>query len=69
LARKDIQNIYTSVSEKRDKIKAMIAEGRSLEEIKKAFGIQEPPSKPGGMGFMSFVEVVYLDLTEKKQNP
>ena len=66
LTRKDIQDLYTSVSEKRDKIRAMVAEGKSLEEIKKAFGIQEETSKPGGMRFMSFVEVVYLDLTEKK---
>lgn len=66
LTKKDIQDIYTSVSGKRDKVKAMVAEGKSLEEIKKAFGIQEPPSKPGGMRFMSFIEVVYLDLTEKK---
>jgi glyoxylase-like metal-dependent hydrolase (beta-lactamase superfamily II) len=66
LSKQDIQSILTSVTEKRDKVKAMVAEGKSLEEIKKAFGVAEAPSKPGGMRFMSFVEVIYLDLTEKK---
>jgi len=66
LSKQDIQSILASVTEKRDKVKSMVAEGKSLEEIKKAFGIAEAPSQPGGMRFMSFVEVVYLDLTEKK---
>ncbi len=66
ISKKDIQDIYNSVSDKREKVKAMVAEGKSLEEIKKAFGIQELPSKPGGMRFPSLVEIIYLDLTEKK---
>jgi glyoxylase-like metal-dependent hydrolase (beta-lactamase superfamily II) len=66
LSRKDMQDIYASVSEKREKVKAMVAEGKSLDEIKKAFGIEEPPAKAGTMRFMSFAEVVYLDLTENK---
>jgi hypothetical protein len=37
-----------------------------LEEIKKAFGIEEGAAQPGRMRLTSFVEVIYLDLTEKK---
>ncbi len=66
LTKKELQEVYTSVSQKRDKVKAMVDEGKSLPEIKKAFGIEEGPAKPGAMRFMSFVEVVYLDLTEPK---
>ena len=44
----------------------MIAEGKSLEEVKRAFNISDAPAKSGGLRFMSFVEVIYLDLTEKK---
>ena len=66
LSKKELQDFYKSVLEKRDKIKAMVDEGKSLAEIKKAFGIEEGPAKPGMMRFMSFVEVVYLDLTELK---
>jgi cyclase len=61
-----LQDFYKAVSEKRDKVKAMVDEGKSLPEIKKAFGIEERTAKPGAMSFMSFVEVVYLDLTEPK---
>jgi cyclase len=66
LSKKELQDVYSSVSEKRNKIKAMVDEGKSLAEIKKAFGIEEGPAKPGMMRFMSFPEVVYLDLTELK---
>jgi glyoxylase-like metal-dependent hydrolase (beta-lactamase superfamily II) len=66
LTKQDIRSIYTSIAEKRDKVKAMVAEGKSLDEIKKAFGVQDAPSQPGRTRFMSLVEVIYLDLTEKK---
>ena len=66
LSKKDIQALYTSIADKREKVKSMVAEGKSLEDIKKAFGIDEGAAQPGRMRFMSFVEVIYLDLTEKK---
>jgi hypothetical protein len=44
----------------------MIKEGKSLDEIKKAFGIADPIATSGARRFMSLVEVIYLDLTEKK---
>ncbi len=65
LNKKDVQSAYTSIAEKHDKVKAMVAEGKSLDEIKKSFGIQDAPSQPGRMSFMNLVEVIYLDLTEK----
>jgi cyclase len=66
LTRQDIQGIYASLAEKRDKVKAMIDEGKSLDEIKKAFGIQDAQVQPGRPRFPGLVEVIYLDLTEKK---
>jgi cyclase len=66
LSKKELQDVYNSVLEKRNKVKAMVDEGKSLAEIKKAFGIEDGPAKPGMMRFMSFPEVVYLDLTELK---
>lgn len=66
LTRQDLQNLYTSIAEKRDKVKAMVTEGKPLDEIKKAFGIQDAPAQPGRTSFMSLVEVMYLELTEKK---
>ena len=66
LTKQDIQGLYDSLSEKREKVKAMVAEGRSLQEIKKAFGVQDAASQPGRPRFPSLVEVIYLELTEKK---
>ncbi len=66
LSKQDIQSALASITEKRDKVKTMVAEGKSLEEIKKAFGVVEAPAQPGRMRFMSLVEVIFLDLTEKK---
>ena len=38
----------------------------SLDEIKKAFGIGERPAQQGRMRSPSLVEVIYLDIAEKK---
>jgi cyclase len=52
-----------SVEARRAKIKEMVAAGKSLDEIKKTAGPEEPPSGP----FKSpgFTEVVYQELTKK----
>jgi cyclase len=59
-----IKSLITSVEEKRAKIEALVAEGRSLAEVKKALGVEEPPA--GTMRFPSLAEVIYLEFTEKK---
>jgi cyclase len=66
LTRQDIQGLAKSMSEKRDKVKALISEGKSLDEIKKTFGVVDAPAQAGRQRFLSLVEVIYLDLTEKK---
>jgi hypothetical protein len=56
----------TRAEEKRAKIKALVAEGKSLDEVKSAVG--DPPPAPGGgrgPNFASFTEVVYKELTRK----
>jgi hypothetical protein len=54
-------------SAKRAKIAELVAQGKSLEEIKTAVG--DPPPAPGrggrGPAFASFTEVVYRELTKK----
>jgi cyclase len=66
LSSQDLQGLASSIEEKQSKVKAMIAEGKTLEEIKKAFGIAAPPAQPGRTSFPSLVEIIYLELTEKK---
>ena len=61
----DIAAEMKSLQEKQDKVKSMVKEGKSLEEIKTAFGISPAPAKPGGFSFPSIVEVMYLELSGK----
>jgi glyoxylase-like metal-dependent hydrolase (beta-lactamase superfamily II) len=65
LTKADIQGLLTAIEEKQAKVKALIEQGKSLEEIKRAFGIADT-SGPGGRRWPSLVETIYLDLTEKK---
>lgn len=60
----DIQGELKSIQEKQAKIKDLIAAGKNLDEIKTAFGIEKPPA--GGRSWPSLVEVIYLDITEKR---
>jgi cyclase len=66
LSSKDLQALATSIEEKQSKVKGMVAEGKSLDEIRKEFGIATAAAAPGRSSFRSLVEVIYLELTEKK---
>ncbi|MCX6565691.1 MAG: MBL fold metallo-hydrolase [Candidatus Aminicenantes bacterium] len=65
LTKTDLQALLSTLEEKTAKVKALIAEGKTLEDVKAAL---LPPASPGAppSRWPSFVEVVYLDLTEKK---
>ena len=62
----DIQNMIQNVEEKQIRIQALLKEGRTLKEVKKTFNIEDRPGQPEGMRWMSLVEVIYLELTEKR---
>jgi hypothetical protein len=64
--KKDIQNMIQNVEEKQIRIQALLKEGRTLEEVKKTFNIEDWPGQPEGMRWMSLVEVICLELTEKR---
>jgi len=63
----DVQQRLTKVEEKRAKIKELVAQGKSLDEIRAAVGDPPPAQGRGGRGpgFASFTEVVYKELTAK----
>jgi glyoxylase-like metal-dependent hydrolase (beta-lactamase superfamily II) len=65
LGRADVEAVRASMADKQAKVKALIDEGKSLEDVKKAFGIEDRPAGPGGRRFLSLVETIYLELTEK----
>jgi cyclase len=62
----EIQKRLADAEQKRAKIKQLVAQGKSVDEIRRAVG-DPPPAAPGGRGpaFASFTEVVYQDLTKK----
>ena len=64
--RSDVEDLIKSIEEKQQKIKSLISEGKSLEEIKSIFKVEERPAQPGKPRWMSLVEVIYLELTEAK---
>jgi cyclase len=63
-----VQKKATDVAAKRAKIKDLVAQGKSLNDIKAAVG-DPPPAQGkggrGGPGFASFTDVVYQELTKK----
>lgn len=61
----ELQQRTTNTAARREKIKELVAQGKSLEEIKKELG--EPVTRPpGGPAFPTFTEVVYKELTKAK---
>jgi cyclase len=67
LAKADIQKRLADAEAKRAKIKDLVAQGKSLDDIRAAVG-DPPPAQAGagrGPGFPSFTQVVYQELTKK----
>jgi len=64
--RSDVEAAIRSLEEKQAKIKALIEEGKSLDEIKKIFGVEDLPAQPGRRRWLSLVEVIHQELMEKK---
>ncbi len=65
LTKADIQKRLADAEAKRAKIKDLVAQGKSLDEIRTAVG-DPPPAQGGrGPGFPSFTQVVYQELTKK----
>lgn len=61
----EVEQYLKHVEAKRAQIKELVAQGKSLDEIKAAVG-DPPPSQSGnGPAFPTFTEVVYRELTQK----
>jgi glyoxylase-like metal-dependent hydrolase (beta-lactamase superfamily II) len=67
MTKAEVQKKATDVAAKREKIKQLVAQGKSLEEIHTALGDPPPAQGKGGGrgGFASFTDVVYQELTKK----
>jgi len=64
LKKSDVEGLVRSIEEKQTKVRALVQEGKSLDEVKKAFGLADQPG-PGGMRWPSLVEIIYQELTAK----
>jgi cyclase len=67
VTRAEVEGLVRSIEIKQTRIKTLIAEGKSLDEIKKILQVEDRPGAGGRPQFMSLAEVIYQELTEKKE--
>lgn len=65
MTRDDIEQRLNRVETKRAKVKEMVAQGKSLAEIKTAMGDPAPAAGGRGPVFPSLTDVIYRELTGK----
>jgi cyclase len=56
-----VTGLLTQVEQKQAKVKALVDQGKTLDEVKAAMGIAEQPGR-----FPSLTEIIYRELTEQK---
>ena len=61
----DVQQRLAKVQARREEIKKLVAQGKSLDQVKQALGETDTPAAPGAPQFPSFTTVVYNELTKK----
>lgn len=61
----DVQQRYDRVVTRMEQVKKMVAEGKSLEQIKQSLGEKAPPPGIDPAQFPDFTTVVYDELTKK----
>jgi len=64
LKKADLQGLLSSIEEKQAKVRSLIQQGRSLEEVRTAFGAAQAPAA-GGPRRPGFIEILYQDLGGK----
>ncbi len=59
----DIRKLLTSIEERQAKVKAMVDQGKTLAEVKTAFGVQTQ-SRPGAPSRPGLIEIIYRDMSK-----
>lgn len=62
LGKDDLRALLKSMEDKLAKVKELVGQGQTLDEVKAAMGVQTP----AGSRWPSLVEVIFLELTEKR---
>jgi cyclase len=68
MTKDDVRKKLAFIQDKWDKVKAMVAEGKSLDEVKTSFGESTAPPAPNPNGnppAMTLTEVMYREVTKK----
>jgi hypothetical protein len=77
----DLEKRLTDMGARRDQIKALIAQGKTLDEVRQSLNEPPPPARGGGAGggqaaagrgafpsFQDFTGVVYAEETRNKNS-
>src|SRR3984893_13269809 len=66
-AKTDLQKRVADETARRNQIKALVAQDKSLDDVRQALGESAPPARAGASGpnFTDFTGVVYAELTKK----
>lgn len=65
LNKTQVEELMKSIEDKQALVKALVDEGKSLDEVKAAFNIKGETG-PGARHWPSLAEIIYRELTEKK---
>ena len=69
MTKADVQKKLDLIQDKYNKIKAMVAQGKSLDDIKTSFGESTAAPQPnpnGGLPAATLTEVIYMEVTEEE---
>jgi glyoxylase-like metal-dependent hydrolase (beta-lactamase superfamily II) len=62
----DLQKRLSDTEARRNQIKQLVAQGKTLDQVKEALGESTaPPANPNAFRFPTFTEVIYKELTKK----
>jgi glyoxylase-like metal-dependent hydrolase (beta-lactamase superfamily II) len=64
--RADVEALVKSIEEKQAQIEGMVNEGKTLDEVKKFYNIEDRPAAPGRPQFLSLPEVIWLEIWQKQ---
>jgi len=65
-SRKDIHNHIKNIEDKQIRIKELMKDGKTLDEIKKIYNISDKSAQPGAMVWPGMVETIYLELNRMR---
>lgn len=63
IGKQELEGLKKQIEEKQAKVKELKAQGKSLDEVKKAMGVEE---SAGGRRWPSLVEVIYHEVSAQK---